>query len=575
MSIIDVNAVINGTDAKIILNGYDKLKENYTKEGALNFLQVYKDMPLSSIFESSRYIFSEPYEGLSFYENLINENACTFTKLNDEYNKVVEFINEHADMPDEQKEIYTNFVNRFKAILEHTKNTRIYANYIKENISEDFEDKLSEAIKSNNTEKISDLFESVDPIAYITYAPYVLESLNDDGVFNEVGISIMESLTPLYDALSITQESNDKALKLFTECVLCANKLSCDESYKVNPNANRDFKDVISYMESIDLTNIFNDYSTVTVKEEDVILKESVNAVNSLFDDINENLLFKENEIKFNNYSDNFKAIILESALDIMVEEYRTSNDTNEKLTSYKGIVEDGLTIEEGYKKILSTYNDICPNLVTEADDEDVSDDEIDAVDNDELTVDKSDNESTGKKIKAPEPKNKAIATTTKYMDKEAQQFKKRADRKQKGQEKKNAIKAVVALPLNVLKDIQKQVKMIDKADDERRKNYMTEPGFRKKAFRNLKLAILYGSVANMNLAMIPVVVSCRHFSKTKDIRIRNELVRELDTEIKVTEEKINDASANGDLKEKYKLMRIRDQLNNEMVRVRLNSKYM
>jgi hypothetical protein len=110
--------------------------------------------------------------------------------------------------------------------------------------------------------------------------------------------------------------------------------------------------------------------------------------------------------------------------------------------------------------------------------------------------------------------------------------------------------------------------------DDERRKNYMTEPGFRKKAFRNLRLAILYGGAAYTKLSFIPIVMLGRHFSKEKNKRMRFELIRELETEIKVCEEKINDANANEDKTEKYRLMRIRDRLNAELTRVQTNSKY-
>ena len=59
-----------------------------------------------------------------------------------------------------------------------------------------------------------------------------------------------------------------------------------------------------------------------------------------------------------------------------------------------------------------------------------------------------------------------------------------------------------------------------------------------------------------------------------KDRRIRNETIRELNTEIKICEEKINDANANNDTQEKYRLIRIKDQLDAEMVRVKTNSKY-
>lgn len=87
---------------------------------------------------------------------------------------------------------------------------------------------------------------------------------------------------------------------------------------------------------------------------------------------------------------------------------------------------------------------------------------------------------------------------------------------KQKGQEVSNAVKAVKQLPDNVVNDIKNQIHILDDKDDDRRKRYMVEPGFRKKAFRNLKLALLYGGAAKARLAFVPVVALCRHFSKKK-----------------------------------------------------------
>ena len=127
---------------------------------------------------------------------------------------------------------------------------------------------------------------------------------------------------------------------------------------------------------------------------------------------------------------------------------------------------------------------------------------------------------------------------------------------------------------MNVVNSIKSFMKKWDEADDERRKKYIIEPGFRKKAFRNLKLAIMYGATASVKITMLPVVFMARHFSKQKNIRIRNELARELDTEIKICDEKISDAAANGDQQQKYKLMRIKSSLEKEALRVKTNSKY-
>ena len=159
-------------------------------------------------------------------------------------------------------------------------------------------------------------------------------------------------------------------------------------------------------------------------------------------------------------------------------------------------------------------------------------------------------------------------------MDKEAKRNVKKAKLQQKGQEIKDAAIAATALPRSLIQGIKNTTRKFDEADDERRKRYMTEPGFRKKAFRNLKLAIMYGGAAHVKLSLVPVLAMCRHFSKQKDVRIRNELVRELETELSVCEEKINDANAKGDEREKYRLMRIRDRLKTEITRVKLNSRY-
>jgi hypothetical protein len=159
-------------------------------------------------------------------------------------------------------------------------------------------------------------------------------------------------------------------------------------------------------------------------------------------------------------------------------------------------------------------------------------------------------------------------------MDAEAKQMKRMANLKQSVGEVKNAAKAVAALPANILNSIKSVAKQWDEADEDRRKKYMIEPGFRKRSLKNLKLAILYGGAAQANLALVPVIAIARHYSKDKDRRIRNELAHELDTEIKVTEEKISDASANGDQQQKYKLMRIKASLEKEAMRVKTNSKY-
>ena len=131
-----------------------------------------------------------------------------------------------------------------------------------------------------------------------------------------------------------------------------------------------------------------------------------------------------------------------------------------------------------------------------------------------------------------------------------------------------------MALHMNTVKEIKKVADDLDKADIEKRKAFMTDPGFRKKSFHNLATAIKYGVAAQINLALIPVMMIIGHFRKDENIKIRNELIREIETELKVCEEKINDASSEGDKQEKYRLIRIREKLTAELVRVKTNSTY-
>lgn len=138
----------------------------------------------------------------------------------------------------------------------------------------------------------------------------------------------------------------------------------------------------------------------------------------------------------------------------------------------------------------------------------------------------------------------------------------------------KNAGKAVVKIPNNVSASVKKQIEEWDELDDNKRKEYISRPGFRKKYFKALKIVISHYVAFLINPVLNVVLLISQHFSKTKDERIKNELVRELKAEIKVTEEKIEDAKAKDDKEQKYKLMRIKEKLDAEVVRIGTNSKY-
>lgn len=175
---------------------------------------------------------------------------------------------------------------------------------------------------------------------------------------------------------------------------------------------------------------------------------------------------------------------------------------------------------------------------------------------------------------KKPRP-DVATRIQNKALDRAAKDEERLAKHDEKAQKIKNAANAVAEAPKRVINDLKDFVAKFDKMDDNRRKEFLLKPGFRHKIIKHFKTALKFGMIANIKLAWLPMAALLQHCSNLKDKRIRNELAMELDNEIKICEEKINDANASGDNKSKYELMRIRDKLQAEKTRVRINSKYL
>lgn len=189
---------------------------------------------------------------------------------------------------------------------------------------------------------------------------------------------------------------------------------------------------------------------------------------------------------------------------------------------------------------------------------------------NEEKTDPKLQKQSLTRKIQ-----NKAI-------DADAKMQKAAGNVSQKVTELKNAGKAIMRLPNNILNKMKTTVEEWNTMDEEKRKERIIRPGYRTQIFKMLKTAIAYGAIWQWKKYMVIVAWICKHTflhpffkaSKQRSERLRNELTAELETEIAVTEEKINDANANGDQKQKYELIRIKKKLEAEKVRVSTNSKY-
>lgn len=567
---IDIERIINGTPDKRIVNAYNTLKNDYTEENAGRYKEVYSNEPISSILDNAEIIFSEPYFGTKFFIDLVNSSsAIWFTRYEDIYSKISNFYDTYAaKMNEVQKENLAKLQDAMHSKLIESGNVINYAYYIRDNIG-DIESDLLDAVSNEKTMVVEDtIIENIDNIIVLfTYLPYVANVFHPE--------TLDKIAEHLLEACDINNDFDNDMWSTYIECVIMANKLSKDKGWleAVHNNINnRSLRQLLREFINTDLNEVISNMNIKRVKSvpHHVSIESAIDdqLLNMEFGDMN----FEENSVTKKGFED-YTRIAFEKTSEHIGIEYSYTNNTESTIEGYS-LFRENCSLDDAYTYISAFVEAEETNF------------EVDNKDNRDYLAStakspktKESNSGSSRDYvatnsKAPKAKNVANSIQYKAMDAEAKQMALFGKVARTGQDVVNAGKAVMALPMNVVKEIKKVSDDLDKADDNRRKAFMTDPGFRKKSFHNLKMAIMYGTAVQINLALLPILLIIRHFSKDKDIRIRNELIREIETEIKVCEEKITDASSAGDNKEKYRLIRIKEKLLAELARVKSNSKY-
>lgn len=578
MALIDNNVILNSNPTKKLRIAFENMKSNYTDASAKAYMETYKDQPLAFIIENSRYIFSEPMYGLKFYiESVIsNDHAFLFTEYENEKEKIESYLEENGNhMPDAQvsmyKELLTLVTEKYNANINTTSIILHACN--------------DDSVKSEYNTLVESVYKIEDEPERINDIKSFMESTNSADLFyalsphlvkidpSEINYSISANMGKFFKECTIKDNSIDETeWRNYIESVIIVSKLYNDEIYKESVSAMRRQNSIIfdglaaeSVKSQID--ELFIEHVTenagpnkFNTKSFDCFYSTSYNAVNRIFEDDDMYSMMKDENEKIKTERTKLYEIAMNVLFEYVMNEYHTCDDISADIKGFNYFT-DGVSVE-------SAFNELSDSsfIVKEDTDEDVSDDDLKDVEKDES--------SSNKDIDAPEDKNLANKVQHNAMDKESKFLKKKAKYQYKGMEVKNAAKAVTAIPKNIADSIKQTIAEWDKMDDERRKEYMTKPGFRKKIFRNLKVALMYGAGASLSIATVPAIAMARHLSKQKDRRIRNELARELDTNIKVCDAKIEDAAAEGDKQAKYKLMRIKSDLEKEALRVKANSRY-
>ena len=610
MNNLNVDKILNGTEKKKIENAFHALKESYTKEHALEYRNNYYEKPLSFILENSRYIFAEPMYGLDFYESVIQNHEIPLFRIEEQCQKIKDFIWEYGDnMHPEQKKRFESMETMLERKEEslHTEimlESLLFSKGETEQSVDDYYDSLYEYTKNSddimNTERLRISMESMSPLSII---------LHSTGVSDSIAYNMMEAVRDTYTA----NVSDIHSFRANMESVMFLDRLQYSSKFMESV---RSMTNVNVIMEMAKIADI--DTAELLTEECEKLHSNTIpsnltgkDAVNAIFESsvISNSMKDLEDEEIFGFLYKKHEAY--ESCLELVRAEYETCTDTmsilpETKLFTY--VKENSgytgpMTIEDGYHLMIEAVAEVemymreyetngMPNKViakstsglrdnpSKNTDDDGSDDDVDGtgstggklVSNINIVSSNSANNPNMKPVKPKHGIVKNIQNAA--LDIHAKSKVGASKIKKLGTDIKNAGKAVLKIPSNVLDNIKQTRDNFDKADDNRRKEYMMKPGFRKKWFRTIRTAATYGLAAHVSAMLIPVTWFCGRMSKEKNKRMRTELVAELDTEIKVTEEKINDANAAGDQKQKYELMRLRDKLTQEKNRVISNSKY-
>ena len=576
MALFDKEYILNSNPTKRLRIAFENMKSNYNDSSAKAYMESYKEQPLAFIIENSRYIFSEPMYGLKFYTEsvLSNDYAFMFTEYENEKEKIEDYIEENGNkMPEAQKKMYEDLLSLVTEKYNDSINTSTIISHACEN--ESFKKEYDSFVESvyalkDNPEKIEEiatLMESTKSAdLFYALSPYLVK-------FNpsEIDYRISSNMNRFFKECTIENHSiNEDEWKHYIESVIIVSKLYNDDIYKEAVSSMRRRNSMIfeglaaeSVKDQID--ELFIEHITENAGNNkfnastfNCFYSTPSNAVNRIFEDDDFYSIMKEENESFKMERTKLHNIAMNILFEYVTHDYHTADDLNSSITGYNYFTE-GTSVENAFMELSNS------SFIATESEETVDDEEVDNMERD---IDQP------KKANAPEAKNLAIKVQNAAMDKESKFYKKKADSERKGQEVKNAFKAVAAIPKNILDSIKNTLAQWDAMDDARREEYMKKPGFRKKYFRNLKLAIMYGAGASINLAAVPVIFMARRLSKQKDRRIRNKLVKDLETNIKLCDAKIEDAASEGNKDAKYQTMRIKAQLEQELLRVKTNSKY-
>jgi len=550
---IDPKRIIDGKKSRI-QKDYEQLCENYNVTNSIEFLTKIRNYPLSEILENSYYIHKEP-RGTDFLNYVLKTNDLKQEDIQ------LQMITVNKTLQNNNlSNSHISKLNECLNILKEKEKKINDINYIKESIKYDL---ITSSISRPLLE--SPVINDLDIIIQnINYQPEIIEKYEE--MIQEIkkwkAKTILTNFVPLLVKntvliAGITVLLVGSALTLIVSLpLLLVSKL-------IEERIDKRYISTFVYVISKEIKKVEELIQMSDIKKKKM-LEEYAYSLKSA----------RERLMKYDIYAKKFKGV-RESHIgqmqpnpyhDTIAEMEKEIDDLIEEANSeleWKPVVEavNPITIKPSLENAI--YIKICDFIFDEREDCLESFKKItDLVTKYEQLIILEEGADESRKSLSRKVALKAEVAAKKSI-------KKLRDMKTKGQHTTAVLKRV---PRHIEDFINNTLNKLKEMDRTERRNRIIEGTVRKKLMKVVRDAIVLGVTWAINPALTAItLIAGVAIDKKTDRKVRHQILHELELELKIVDEKIEDARSDGSRRKKYELMRIKHKLEREIDRIRYN----